>query len=427
MSELALVLPGTGVELDGRGGPMQLLDPLTPEQYAALKSDIQARGVRIPIVVDADTGAVIDGHHRRRICQELGIEVPTVARRYASDAERWQDALVLNLLRRHLGPVAWANAFTALAAARGVTLGNGKGDPSGKAATVAALAKETGVKPRTARHRLQLARDLAGHPDLVRAVDDGEMAANYARRVTRERAAADCHRAPELPADADLGADLRAGDFREVLDDLAPGSVAMVFTDPPYAEEYLPLYGDLAALSARLLAPGGLLLCYCGKSHFWEVGDHLRRHLRHVWIASLMLPGSNARIRSLCCWTGWRPILMFSNGPFRPRRWFEDVYRSERREKELHDWQQSPGVARYLIERFTAPGDLVVDPFLGSGTTAIAARDLGRRFVGCDVDPDRVTAARHRLATTPIVVTVEEAALPESGEGPRPRRAETFS
>jgi DNA modification methylase len=51
-----------------------------------------------------------------------------------------------------------------------------------------------------------------------------------------------------------------------------------------------------------------------------------------------------------------------------------------------------------LIERLTNPGDLVVDPFLGGGTTAIVCRELGRRFVGCDIDPLAIDKTLRRLA-----------------------------
>ncbi len=64
--------------------------------------------------------------------------------------------------------ITWAEAFEKLAEARGMLdrLGSGKGDPTGKAATVAALAKEVGVPERTARHRLYTADKLKSHPDL---------------------------------------------------------------------------------------------------------------------------------------------------------------------------------------------------------------------------------------------------------------------
>jgi hypothetical protein len=61
---------------------------------------------------------------------------------------------------------------------RGVRLGNGQGDPTGKAATVAALAEELGVKPRTARHRNQKAKKIKalredGKADLAEKVKAG--------------------------------------------------------------------------------------------------------------------------------------------------------------------------------------------------------------------------------------------------------------
>ena len=58
-----------------------------------------------------------------------------------------------------------------------------------------------------------------------------------------------------------------------------------------------------------------------------------------------------------------------------------------------------------LLERIIAAssisGDLVFDPFMGSGTTLVAARRLGRRYAGCDVSPDAVAATRDRLEAEP--------------------------
>ena len=57
-----------------------------------------------------------------------------------------------------------------------------------------------------------------------------------------------------------------------------------------------------------------------------------------------------------------------------------------------------------LLERIvlmsTDPGDVILDPFLGTGTTAIAAKALGRRFIGIDVDPDYAQIARDKIAQT---------------------------
>ncbi len=51
-----------------------------------------------------------------------------------------------------------------------------------------------------------------------------------------------------------------------------------------------------------------------------------------------------------------------------------------------------------MIEKFSCENDLVVDPFLGSGTVAIAAKRLNRRFVGCDESLDAVNTALARIA-----------------------------
>ena len=50
-----------------------------------------------------------------------------------------------------------------------------------------------------------------------------------------------------------------------------------------------------------------------------------------------------------------------------------------------------------LVRRFTTPGQLVVDPFLGSGTTAAVALRSGRRFIGCEIDEKYVEITRARL------------------------------
>jgi ParB-like chromosome segregation protein Spo0J len=91
--------PATGFAVDSK--PYQLLPPLTAEELAALRDDIAINGVLIPITVDQH-GTVIDGHHRQHIADQLGIPCPKVVREFASDDERHDVALGLNLKRRHL-------------------------------------------------------------------------------------------------------------------------------------------------------------------------------------------------------------------------------------------------------------------------------------------------------------------------------------
>jgi ParB-like chromosome segregation protein Spo0J len=78
-----------------------LLPALTEDEYAALKADIAAHGILVPIVVD-DDGRVLDGVHRAKIAEELGIDVPVSQVGQVSEERKMQLAAGLNLRRRHL-------------------------------------------------------------------------------------------------------------------------------------------------------------------------------------------------------------------------------------------------------------------------------------------------------------------------------------
>jgi ParB-like chromosome segregation protein Spo0J len=77
------------------------MPPLSDEEYAALKADIAERGVLVPVVVD-QYGRILDGHHRRRIADELGIGCPTAMREVNDDSDARDIAYQLNLSRRQL-------------------------------------------------------------------------------------------------------------------------------------------------------------------------------------------------------------------------------------------------------------------------------------------------------------------------------------
>jgi len=63
----------------------------------------------------------------------------------------------------------------------------------------------------------------------------------------------------------------------------------------------------------------------------------------------------------------------------------------------------------YFIEYFTKPDDLILDPFCGSGTTCVAAKMLGRRYIGIDISPEYCKIAEERLKAVDTGVPVKEA------------------
>lgn len=80
----------------------QVMPSLSDEDFASLKADIEERGVLVPVEYD-EAGNILDGHHRIRACQELGIlEWPKLIREGMTDDEKRVHARQLNLARRHL-------------------------------------------------------------------------------------------------------------------------------------------------------------------------------------------------------------------------------------------------------------------------------------------------------------------------------------
>jgi hypothetical protein len=178
---------------------------------------------------------------------------------------------------------------------------------------------------------------------------------------------------------------------------IGTGSVDLMLTDPPYLREFLPLWSDLAKHAAQWLKPGAPLIAYGGDYHLPEVLSRLGEHLEYVWQVKLIEPRTRFHIRSRMVNVGSKTLQVFSNGPYQPRRWLHDTLTSGKPDKTLHEWQQSLDPVLQLVEMLTEPGDHVVDPFLGSGTTAAACKQLGRRFTGCDIDPAAVATARERV------------------------------
>jgi len=79
----------------------QVMPPLSDADYSALKADIAERGIMVPVEVD-EVGAVLDGHHRVKVCDELGIHCPRFVREGMDEAAKRTHALALNLCRRQL-------------------------------------------------------------------------------------------------------------------------------------------------------------------------------------------------------------------------------------------------------------------------------------------------------------------------------------
>jgi site-specific DNA-methyltransferase (adenine-specific) len=183
---------------------------------------------------------------------------------------------------------------------------------------------------------------------------------------------------------------IRRGDFREVLD-VEPGSAALVLTDPPYPREYLALWDDLGSCAARWLPAGGSLVAYCGQSILPEVLPRLAAHLRYWWTIAMLHQYGTAMIPGKWVSSGWKPLVWYVSDHRAGRTMLADRIDGTGARKTVPTgddgaWAQGVEELAPIISMLTAPGDLVVDPFAGSGSVGIAALRYGRRFIGAEVN-----------------------------------------
>ncbi len=407
----------------------QLLPELTAEEYQALKADIAVQGVLVPVVIDEDTGEVIEGHHRLRAWTELraeGVKVPDYPKqvvRFANDDDRVAFVLAANLFRRHLSREQRAEVAARL---------------RGHGWSLRRIGEAVGVSHPTVLGDLKIGKDLPiSEPDRIERQGGGTYPARRprptifvqserdARRAAKALQALDddasgvlgLSRAEERARDARFAQlrattvppkiegpayELRLGDLRQVWADVADGSIDCLVVDPPYDEAGIPLFEDLARLALRVLKPGRLAAIYCGHVHLDREMELLAKGgLSYVWSGVNLLPGRHTQIYPLMINGRHRSVLLFSAGTFQPRRWIHDAYFAEGQggpdTRPLHKWQQAVEPVQHWIRQVSEPGEVVFDPTCGSGTTALAAVAEGRRFLGGDLDPACVETTRRRL------------------------------
>ena len=334
-------------------------------------------------------------------------------------------------------------------------LPSASGDASGpgRGKTAEAVAREIGAS-RATYERERKVWDAAEQGDptaqqLVGKLNRGEVTVSEAyQRVRSEekqrekRAEMDKVRAaPVLLAEGIL-----LGDCREEMKKLGDGSVALILTDVPFfitaemavhrlvnpmkfdpgllasseelrefdvfgsQEEYFALMREWMTEAVRVLKPGGHLVSFVDRlkiTEFAKIGESLGLAVRQpiYWLVSNPVPNADKRdfmsaVMSMVWFTkpgeggGGRPTFNYQLGQH--PNYFSAPY-VPGAGKGRHPSQKPVSILKEIIGYLTYPGDVVLDPFMGSGSTLEAARELNRKAIGIEKDEYHYKTARERL------------------------------
>lgn len=200
------------------------------------------------------------------------------------------------------------------------------------------------------------------------------------------------------------------GDCVQVMAAMPSASVDFVLTDPPYAARYRDRSGRTVindngtawltpafAQIARVLKDNRFCVSFYGWHKVdafmaaWRAAG-LRPRAHFVWIKRY------ASGRNLTAYCHEQAYLLCKGEPPKPSMILRDVLDWRYTGNRYHPTQKPLMALRPLIAAYSNPGDIILDPFAGSGTTVVAAKQLRRQYIAMELETRYCKTARERLS-----------------------------
>lgn len=190
---------------------------------------------------------------------------------------------------------------------------------------------------------------------------------------------------------------IEPGDARELSAGIQNASVDMVFTDPVYQD--MDGYDWLGREAVRILKPDKPMLVWCSSQKIPQVRSVLDQYLSFKLPFFYVVKAKIWFLNAYKAFTWTTPLLVYSKGEYRPRAWCVDTFISTARPAGTHKWNKNGAVIRYYMQRIGFEGDIVWDPFCGSGPVPDACKRLGRRYLASEQDAEVAAVAQARISS----------------------------
>jgi 16S rRNA G966 N2-methylase RsmD len=412
----------------------KLVNPLSKLEYKVLKQSISNKGLHLPIIVNQDN-IILDGHHRYKICKELYIKPLFEVKRFDNPLDEKEFVIEINVQRRQLNDFQKAELAYELeniekerARQRQSEAGKlyGKGltnsivpigtnlsqQEKGKAAEI--VSKKVDISSRNYYRAKTIIEN--GPEDIKEKLrhDKTTISKEY-EHIQKDRKRSELL-AKIKQSDNNNNFEnnnykLFDGDFiKQSQNEIPDNSIDLIFTDPPYGKEYLPLYQELPKLAVRVLKPGGSLVFFAGHIildevirifHEFSLTKNNSTKLKYWWTLAVKHSGHHQKIYPRYVFAEWKPLLWYIKGERANdlviSNTIGDYIESTVPSKLHHEWEQSPVEAEYITNNLTLENQTVLDPMMGSGTTGIAVLKLNRKFIGIEKDNETFEIAKSRI------------------------------
>ena len=392
-----------------------LVPPLTTQEYNDLKTNIKNNGQHQPIIVSDRTGqfVIIDGHHRYKITQELERESLFEIKHFESETEELEYIRDCNIERRNLntmqkGMIVLRVKDMLTDIAKKNSQSNLKQNlPSDKYLTVGRVNEKLGNKAGTSHENIRKIKTILKEaPQHIREKAlKGQYSVNkaYKSYLNEQRRQEMINAEPIIRLPENTNYKLLFGDILEKGNEIPDNSIDLIFTDPPYAETFLPLYEKLGVLASRVLKPGGSLVTIANYN-LLECANLINK-------SGLKCIHDFAIIHAGRCGIDWKYHIELNH---KTALWFvkgdkpnttsviKDVINSTPPDKSLHNWAQSQTEAEHIINGLTVDNQVVLDPYMGVGTFGISALKLNRKFIGVEIDSESFKLAEVNISNVTI-------------------------